>query len=95
MKGQRLSVIRGTLALLLCAILLSTFLASTVSGGRTDPPVNKGPVVVKAPGPDDGGPNDGSGNGNGDPPTEGDPDDYDKVIVSVWVALLEIPLFPI
>jgi hypothetical protein len=93
MKGQRTSFIRGTLALLLCAILLSTFFTSTVFGGRTDPPEKHGSVVAKAPGSGDGSPSDGGG--NGDPPTDGDPDDYDKTIVNVWVMLLEIPLFPI
>jgi hypothetical protein len=93
MKGQRTGLIRGTLALLLCAILLSTFFTTTVFGGRSDPPRNADPVVARTASQGDGPLSDDGG--TGDAPTDGDPDDYDKIVVDVWVLLVEFPLVPI
>lgn len=93
MKGQRTVLGRGTLALFLCALLLSTFFTTTVFGGKTDPPTQSTPVVTAESDPAEGCVGDGSG--NGDPPPDGDPDDYDKMIANVWVMLLEFPLFPL
>lgn len=83
MTGQRSGLLRGTLALLLCAILLSTVLSTLAYADKDDPSGReplRGPVFT----PGEGGLGDGSG--AGDPPTEGDPDDYDFVVVIIPVS---------
>ncbi len=99
MKGQRSSLIRGTLALILCAILLSTIFTTivfadrhTAAAGREDPTANQAGATISAPDPDGGMPTDG-GSGNGDPPNEGDPDDYDKIVIQFVVSLVQSPLY--
>ncbi len=93
MNGQRFGLIRGTLALLLCAVLLSTLLAPTYANVKPEPPSSNGPAL------NDDGPvwGDGSsgddGGGSGDPQNEGDPDDYDKILLEIWSILVEIPVF--
>ncbi len=93
MKGQRKVLIRGTLALLLCSLLLSTFFTATVFGGKSDPLADRDIVAPATTDPGDGALSDGGG--TTDPPPDGDPDDYDKIILDFWVVLLEFPLFPI
>jgi len=90
MKGQRTVLIRGTLAWLLCAVLLSTFFTATVFGGKSDPLADRDIAVPAAVDPGDTALSDGGG--STDPPPDGDPDDYDKIIVDFWVMLLEFPL---
>ena len=90
MNGQRSSLIRGALALLLCAILLSSVLSTMAFAGKGNSPVPQEPAAGPVLGPAGGTPGDGGGPGGaGDPPTEGDPDDYDFVLVQIWVSLVE------
>ena len=96
MNGQRSSLYRGTLALFLCAILLSTIFCTTVlagrdaATGREDPSASQTLIAGETLDPDGASPADGGG--SGDPPNEGDPDDYDKIIVQFIVTLMASPV---
>lgn len=97
MNGQRSSLYRGTLTMLLCAILLSTIFCTTVlagrhdaATGREDPSASQTLITGETLDPDGASPADGGG--TGDPPNEGDPDDYDKIIVQFIVTLMASPV---
>lgn len=99
MNGQRSSFCRGTLALLLCAILLSTIFCTAVYAGRQSTASEQGDpsasqVLAASPAENPDGVLPGDGSGNGDPPNvDGDPDDYDKILVQVLVSFVRSPLF--